>query len=207
MSLNDADLKPLAKMLAEKYWTAISLAIKTGEDLTSTRHKHAENMAELTAGWSDARAAEFHELYASELNLLSSAEDAGHSGEAQAFQNSGSDFISRKVDRASVREYVRRNSEALVAAATRGENVHQLALDQQDAVNERIAAMSSADAAAFEVVYFEELQANTSHMNAETQRINQRVEVDTQNAENFGKIVGFVVFVIIVVALFSSFKR
>lgn len=214
MSLNDADLKLLAKMLAEKYWMAISLALKTGEDLSATRHKHAESMAELTAGWNDARVVELHELYANELNLLSSAEEAGHNGESQAFQDNGSDFISKKVDRSSVREYVRRDSESLRACAMAGGNVYQLSLDQQDIVNEHIAGMPSADAAAFLKVYTEELEASAHHSNLEADRLNKQADLlnaqtaaSTYGTEVVGRTIGVILLVVFFIVILSNLRK
>lgn len=69
----------------------------------------------------------------------------------------------RAVDRAAVRQLVKEDSQFSLAAARAGHNIDQLALDRKDQIEQFMASLNEADAAAFSRMYVEEVLAHSTH--------------------------------------------
>ena len=114
---------------------------------------------------------------------------------------------SRKVDRAAVRELVRKEMEELIAHAKAGGNVHQKALDQKDFITDMTSRLSPEDSAAFYAVYAEEMNAKSAEVESQTARIGSNAEPQGANEENVGKIlVGSIFIVLFLYLLFKLIK-
>lgn len=118
----------------------------------------------------------------------------------------------RQISRKAVRELVAQHDSEMKEAVQRGENPHQLALDQQDAMAEsHMQGMSTEERTRFFEIYTEETDAltaqtefETMNMEAETQRVLAETEQKNQAAENIGKVIGAIVLMGVIWLIFSK---
>lgn len=109
----------------------------------------------------------------------------------------------RTLSRKAVRELVKINHTELAEAAQRGENIHQLALDQQDIIVEQhTEGMSPEEQARFFEMYAQESDALNAELEADTQKLIADTEKRGQEAELGGKIIGaIIIFILVIFAL------
>lgn len=210
MDRSREEFKVLAWTVAERYMEELNLAVSNGQDIAQLMRRHEDYKSALMTGWSDEEIILFSEMYVVALDSMTAAQ--AQPAEFLASQPAYDQLDKRRVDRKAVRKYVLEDSEAMVAAASRGENIHQLSLDQQDRFNEQLRDLSTEDGAALLAIYIEEMEANTHHMNSEVDRINRQTDALNQKAaadlagiEGAGKaiavIVSCLVFVFFLVML------
>lgn len=210
MAQSKDDLNSLAKVVAAQFMSEMEYAAKSGEDVQSLLLKHEESRKNLMQGWPDEDVVVFTNAYVAELESKSnsSLQESSH----QKDHHEGSWRQDRTLDRQAVRRYVNKDSEELLAAAARGENIHQIALDQQDRFNEQLKNLPPDESLALQAMYTEELNANTLHMSAEADRLNRQADDLNQKAaaqaekneaigKAFGAIAFCVVFVLILMVL------
>ncbi|MBD8531526.1 MULTISPECIES: hypothetical protein [unclassified Massilia] len=120
-------------------------------------------------------------------------------------------FRPEHIDRQAVRAFVGEYTEQLQAASARGDNVHQLALDQQDAVDAMTANWGEEDRLLFSRLYIEELNAyadtatdQANAMNAQATRINVQAAQDASNVATWISLIVFFGFVFFMIKLFKG---
>lgn len=114
---------------------------------------------------------------------------------------------SRKVDRSAVRELVRKNMEELIEHAKAGGNAHQKALDQKDFIADMTSRLSPEDRNAFYSVYTEEMNAKSAEVERQADRIVSHAELQGANEENFGKILGGLILIVLLLYGLSRLIR
>jgi len=115
------------------------------------------------------------------------------------------------IDRQTVRSFVNEYTERLEVASACGDNVHQLALDQQDAVDEMTAKWSEEDRLLFSRFYTEELMAyanstndRANAINAQTAQIHVQAAHDASNMATWISLISFFVFLFFMVKMFNG---
>lgn len=115
------------------------------------------------------------------------------------------------IDRAAVRKFVAEYTVQLEAASMRGENVHQIALDQQDAVEKMTAEWNEVDQALFSKLYTEELNAysnaafdKANQINAQTAQIHVKAAQSASNIATWVSLIVFFVFLIFMIRMFKG---
>jgi predicted metal-dependent TIM-barrel fold hydrolase len=124
-----------------------------------------------------------------------------------ALQKTGPDMESRKVDRAAVRELVRKNAEELAEYAKAGGNAHQKVLDQHDQIEETISDLSLEDRVAFYTVYNEELNAKNAGVKLESAKSLHVAAQQEEEDANLGRLVWGVIIALIFVFIYLSMKK
>lgn len=114
------------------------------------------------------------------------------------------------IDRATVRQFVAEYTAQLEASSMRGENVHQISLDQQDAVEKMTAEWDKVDQALFSKLYTEELNAysnaafdKANQINAQTAQVHINA---AQNASNIATWVSLIVFFVFLIFMIRMIK-
>lgn len=114
------------------------------------------------------------------------------------------------INRQSVRAFVGEYTSRLQVASQGGENVHQLALDQQDMVDAMTAEWTEEDRLLFSQLYIEELNAYTNGINDKTLQINaQTAEIHiqaAQNASNVATWISLIIFFAFLIFMINLFK-
>lgn len=189
--------------------------VQQGQGVTAALAKGREHLAEVLSDFSDDEAAIFQELYTEEMErraepaiqYLSDLDEKRSAAKEQWMVNG-------KVSREKIREYVKRDSDVLVSAAARGENVHQMALDQMDAFHEHLILIPHEHSDTFNRIYLEELNANSNFLQSEATRIvkdadalNHKTAEKIAKAEDKGKVLGFIILAVIVVAFLVAVKH
>ena len=115
------------------------------------------------------------------------------------------------INRQSVREFVGEYTARLQEASQAGENVHQLALDQQDTVDRMTAGWAEDDRLLFSRLYIEELDAYTNgvndkvmQINAQTTEIHIKAAQDASNVATWISLIVFFGFIIFMINLMKS---
>jgi len=116
-----------------------------------------------------------------------------------------------QIDRPAVRRLVEEYTSAAQEAGTRGENIHQWGLDQQDKVTQYAATLSEPDANLFWTLYGEEMQAAANAINDQTAALNAQVTQvhlqkaqDASNIATWISIAAFFAFVIFMINMFKN---
>lgn len=189
--------------------------VQQGQDVTGALAKGREYLAEVSSDFSDDEATIFQELYAEEMErraessiqYLSDLDEKRATAKEQWMVNG-------KVSREKIREYVKRDSDVLVSAAARGENAHQMALDQMDAFHEHLILIPHEHSDTFNRIYLEELNADSNFLQSEATRIvkdadalNQKTAEKIAKAEDKGKVLGYIILAVIVVAFLVAVKH
>ncbi|QOI04612.1 MULTISPECIES: hypothetical protein [Pseudomonas syringae group genomosp. 2] len=215
MEARRESLRALAVALADRADAVMSQAVQQGQDVTAALAKDREHLAEVSSDFSEDEATIFRELYAEEMErraessrqYLSDLDEKRAAAKEQWMVNG-------KVSREKIREYVKRDSDVLVSAAARGENVHQMALDQMDAFHEHLILIPHEHSDNFNRIYLEELDANSHFLQSEATRIvndadalNQKTAEKIAKAEEKGKVLGFIILAVIVVAFLVAVKH
>lgn len=120
---------------------------------------------------------------------------------------------SAEFDRAHARRLASRHSDEIGEAVARGENVHQLNLDQQEEVDRLVAHLPPAEQERFFALLIEETEAITRHRNDQTAALladTARMEADLRSAESqgerTGKAIVYGLAIAVVVALFLAVR-
>ena len=115
-----------------------------------------------------------------------------------------------RLNRQAVRKVVERHSRLMTEAQERGENSQQVGLDNLDAIQERIANQPLELQNAFWVMFTEELEAITSHINHQTEKLNQETERLLEKQAEFeskadyaGTMIGAVILLLFFVMILS----
>ncbi|WP_156510864.1 hypothetical protein [Pseudomonas sp. p21] len=212
MAQSRDDLNSLARTVAAHFMAELEHAAKSGEDIQALLLKHEESQKNLMQGWPDEDVVIFTDAYVAELEAKSnsSLQESPHQND----HHEGSSRQERTLDRQAVRRYVKTDSDELLAAAARGENIHQIALDQQDRFNEQLKNLPPDEALALQAMYAEELNANTLHMSAEADRLNrqaddlnQRAAAETEKNEAIGKALGAIAFCVVFVLILMALRK
>lgn len=118
----------------------------------------------------------------------------------------GTIVVLGNIDRASVRQFVAEYTAQLEAASMRGENVHQIALDRQDAVEKMTAEWNEVDQALFSKLYTEELNAysnaafdKANQINAQTAQVHVKAAQNASNVATWVSLTVFFVFLIFMI--------
>lgn len=111
--------------------------------------------------------------------------------------------LDKKIDRNTIRKLAEKNSDELQDVSNLGGNIYQKSLEQQDKVNEYVATLNDTDAVKFMTMYSEELSACSNKKIDDANEILNEVNINNQNTEIIGNIIGFV---ILCVVLFFIFK-
>lgn len=114
------------------------------------------------------------------------------------------------ITRPNVRRLAEHNMKALLRAGESGQNVHQLALDQQDQIQNFMLSLPADDATQFGLLYSEEMDAvaavtqdNARQLNAETAAIHQRTaEQQIQTAKQSYNVAVWMFLIAFFAALF-----
>lgn len=211
MAQSRNDLNGLAKTVAAQFMAELEYATRSGEDIQALLQKHKDSQKSLMQGWPDEDVTVFTDAYVAELEAKSHLplQDADVHNNHDGFRPQ-----ERTLDRQAVRRYVKSDSDELLAAAARGENVHQIALDQQDRFSEQLKNLPPSEALALQSMYTEELNANALHMSAETDRLNRRVddlnqkaEAETEKNEVIGKAIGAIAFCVVFVLIMMALRK
>lgn len=110
------------------------------------------------------------------------------------------------IDRATVRQFVAEYTAQLEAASMRGENVHQMSLDQQDKVEKMTSEWNEVDQALFAKLYTEELTAysnaafdKANQINAQTAQVHMQAAKNVSNVATWVSLIVFFVFLIFMI--------
>jgi len=116
-----------------------------------------------------------------------------------------------QIDRPTVRRLVEEYTLAAQEARTRGENIHQWGLDQQDKVTQYASTLSEPDAILFWTLYGEEMQATANAINDQTAALNAQAThthlqaaQDASNVATWISIIAFFAFVIFMINMFKN---
>lgn len=107
----------------------------------------------------------------------------------------------RKLSRQAIRELAAKNSAALDDCAKAGGNPHQLALDQQDQLDDMADGWGEDEKLEFLNMYVQELNAISSQKEFETQALISKTEQENNNYQIVGGII-LAVFVILAFFIF-----
>ncbi|MCO8166813.1 hypothetical protein NJC40_03350 [Pseudomonas sp. 21LCFQ02] len=203
MARSKEEIEELARIAAEQFMADLSATGAGGGDLKAVSRRHSSIHEELLSGWSSEDCIIFHRRYSDDVERLVDSPSEQPSGYLYLLPaQAGS-----KIDRAAIREYVRRDGEALLAAAKKGLNVHQLALDQKDIVDGHVVSLPPEQLDAFNRIYLEEMEASTKFMNSETEKALRKAEASTQPAGSVGKIGGVFIFICLIIILMAFLKK
>ena len=120
-------------------------------------------------------------------------------------------FRPEHIDRQTVRAFVSNYTDRLESASVRGDNVHQLALDQQDIVDALTAPWSEENRSLFSQLYTEELMAyansandRANAINAQTAQTHAQAAQDASNVATWISLITFFVFLFFMIKLFKE---
>jgi len=115
------------------------------------------------------------------------------------------------IDRDTVRRYVSEYTDRLEAASERGDNVHQLALDQQDQVDRMTSSWGEEDRLLFSKLYVEELNAyadgandGAAKLNLQTAQIHAQSVQDASNVATWISLIVFFGFLFFMIKIFKG---
>lgn len=215
MEARRESLKDLAVALADRNDALMNEAAKQSGDIREALAQGRGYLAEMSSDLSDQEAAEFLDLYTEEVERRAESSIQYLSGlEISRAAAKEKWMVNGKISRDKIRVYVKLHSDALVSAAGRGENVHQMALDQQDLFHEQLILIPPEEADNFSRIYHEEINANSNYLLSEADRmtreaaaLNQKTAEKIVDAENNGKVIGVIILMVIVVSFLVAVKH
>ncbi|AVI85597.1 hypothetical protein YA0016_08630 [Pseudomonas syringae] len=222
MEANRENLRALAVSIEDLNDAVRNQIIQQGGDIHAALAKERDYVFEVMADLDEKDVILFQQLHTEELERRvrvmeeSAKESERYLAELEVKRSEARDrwIVDGKISRSRIRDYVNRDSDILVAAASRGENVHQMALDQMDAFHEHLIVIPHEHSDTFNRIYLEELNANSNFLQSEATRIvkdadalNQKTAEKIAKAEDKGKVLGFIILAVIVVAFLVAVKH
>lgn len=116
----------------------------------------------------------------------------------------------RKLDRAAIRALAEKHMAELKAVAMEGGNPHQRSLDQQDRIDEYVATMTHEEAATFQSMYADELNACSAHVKFEAEAFvaqSQSLKPDPDFSLGVKVLIWIVAFIVATWFFFTYLKR
>lgn len=114
------------------------------------------------------------------------------------------------IDRQSIRELVRQDSEHMVDVARRGGNVYQTSLDRQDEISNFVTKLSVEDQQKFYTIYSEELQASTNTKTDQITAIHAKTHDDLlkniNSSSHVSTWISLIVFFIILSSVITMYR-
>ncbi|AZI87191.1 hypothetical protein EH164_09070 [Kosakonia sp. CCTCC M2018092] len=116
------------------------------------------------------------------------------------------DLISYKPIRFKIRELAKLQSDYFSYISSEGENTHLAILESGDEIDNFFENEPEDAQACIYATLAEEMDALAKTFNDETLRINQKIEEQSQDFENMGKVLGAIVFIFVIILFFSFLK-
>lgn len=109
-----------------------------------------------------------------------------------------------RLNRQAVRKVAERHSQLIREAQERGDNSHQVGLDNLDAIGERISDKPIEVQTIFWDMFTEELNAITHHLEDQTGKLIADQEDMNRNAEGVGAVIGAIILFLFVAMILSA---
>lgn len=201
MARSKEEIEELATVTAARFMDHLSAATAAGRIVRDG--SNTAIVEELLVGWSDEERIIFHSRYSDEI------ERRIESGELDPVQPAGYLYLlaakpGSKIDRVAVREYVRRDSEAILECVKNGLNFHQLALDQKDIVENYANSLPADEANDLLRIYSEEVNASTKHLDLVLEKT---PDIYGSKNKSLGKAGGVFVFICIIIVVLAILKK
>jgi len=201
MARSKEEIEELARITAAQFMDELSAATAAGR--TARNGSNAAVVEDLLAGWTPEECTIFHAQYSDEI------EKRMEFGQLDRVHPTGYLYLlavkpGSKIDRVAIREYVRRDAEAILESVKNGLNFHQVILDQKDIVENYAESLPSDEANDLRRIYAEEADASFKHLDL---TLKKNHEAHGSNNNSLGKVGGVLVFFCIIIVVLAILKK